>query len=304
MLPLFLNPGAGNARQVRDAAEQSGGFEIIQVSPRDMTQAARAAIARGAGRVVAAGGDGTISAVAAAVARTGVELAVIPAGTFNHFARDHGIPMDARAACHVAHSGRVSEADVAWVNGRLFLNTSSVGVYANYVRVRERLEPRLGYWLASLAAMARSFARVRPFNLWFETAEVQRPYVTPLAFIGVGERELKLPTLGNRVQNGRTGLHVLIVRGRTRARLVVLAFAAASRGTRHVSRTPHLDGYLVDHCTIEQKHSTVAIDGEIVTMDSPLRFEIGRDALRLVVPDDAGAGARHVAPGGSPRLTI
>ena len=249
-----------------------------------MTQAARAAIERGARRIAAAGGDGTVSAVAAAVARTGVELAVIPGGTLNHFARDHGIPTDPRAACEVALTGSVAEADVAWVNGRLFLNTSSVGVYANYVRVRERLEPRLGYWLASVAAMVRSFARVRAFNLWFETGELQRPYVTPLVFIGLGERELKLPTLGNRVGNGRRGLHVLIVRGRTRAGLVALAFAAASRGTRHVTRTPHLDGYLVDHCTIEQKHSTVAVDGEIVTMDSPLQFEVGRGALRLVVP--------------------
>ena len=256
-----------------------------------MTQAARAAIDRGARRIAAAGGDGTVSAVAAAVARTGVELAVIPGGTLNHFARDHGIPTDARAACEVALSGRVAEADVAWVNGRLFLNTCSVGVYANYVRVRERLEPRLGYWLASLTAMVRSFARVNAFNLWFETGDLQRPYVTPLVFVGLGERELKLPTLGNRVDNGRSGLHVLIVRGRTRARLVALAFAAASRGTRHVSRTPHLDGYLVEHCTIEQKHSTVAVDGEIVTMDSPLHFEIGRGALRLVVQEVVRAGS-------------
>lgn len=259
----------------------------MPVSPGQMTQAARAAIERGATRIVAAGGDGTISAVAAAVARTGVELAVIPGGTLNHFARDHGIPTDPRAACEVARSGIVAEADVGWVNGRLFLNTSSVGVYANYVKVRERLEPGLGYWLASTAAMVRAFARVRAFNVWFETGELQRPYVTPLVFIGLGERELKLPTLGRRVHGGRQGLHVLIVRGRTRARLVALSLAAAARGTHAVSRTPHLDGFIVNHCVIEQKHSTVAVDGEIVTMDSPLHFEVGRGALRLVVPPAA-----------------
>ena len=76
----------------------------------------------------------------------------------------------------------------------------------------------------------------------------------------------------------------MIVRGRTRARLLALTFAAAARGTRAVTRTPQLDGYIVRACTIEQRHSTVAVDGEVVKMDSPLSYELGRGALRLVVP--------------------
>jgi diacylglycerol kinase family enzyme len=284
VIPAFVNPAAGNAAEVDEALRLAGGFEVMKVEPAEMTSAARDVIARGGARIAAVGGDGSVSAVAAAVAGTGVELAIIPAGTFNHFARDHGIPTDLRAACDVARGGRVIAADVAWVNDRLFLNTSSVGVYANYVRVRERLDPRFGYWLASAVAMLRAFARIRPFRVSFETDQVQRQYMTPLVFIGSGERELKLPTLGNRVDHGKPGLHVLIVRGRTRARLVALAFAAAARGTRSITRTPHLDGFLVDRCVIEQRHSTVAVDGEIVTLESPLRYEIGRGSLKLVVP--------------------
>jgi hypothetical protein len=67
-----------------------------------------------------------------------------------------------------------------------------------------------------------------------------------------------------------------------------MAFAAASRGLRAVSRTPHLDAFLVDRCEIEQRHSTVAVDGEVVTMTSPLRYELGLGALRLVVPEPTG----------------
>ena len=98
------------------------------------------------------------------------------------------------------------------------------------------------------------------------------------------QRELKLPTLGNRMEGGRSGLHVMVVRGRTRARLLALTFSAAARGTRAMTRTPELDGYLVRACTIEQRHSTVAVDGEVVKLDSPLHYELGRGALRLVVP--------------------
>jgi diacylglycerol kinase family enzyme len=284
VIPAFVNPAAGNADEVDAALRKAGGFDVRAVAPGQVTQAVQAAIDEGATRVAAIGGDGTISAAAAAVVRTEVELVVIPGGTFNHFARDYGIPLELDAACAAAQSPRIRRVDVAWVNGRLFLNTSSVGVYANFVRVRDRLEPRFGYWLASAFSMVRTLSRVRPFRLWFESDVLHRPYETPLAFIGVGERELKLPLLGRRTDAGKPALHVLIVRGRRRARLVALAFAAAARGTRALSRTPHLDSFLVEHCTIEQRHSTVAVDGEVVRMDSPLSYEFGAGALKLVVP--------------------
>jgi diacylglycerol kinase family enzyme len=284
LIPAFVNPAAGNAEEVDRALRRAGGFDVRDVAPDQVTQAVQAAIEQGARRVAAVGGDGTISAAAAAVARTDVELVVIPAGTFNHFARDYGIPLDLEAACANAMSERVRCVDVGWVNGRLFLNTSSVGAYANFVRVRERLEPRVGYWFASALSATRTLIRMHPFKVWFHTEGVQRLYQTPIVFIGVGRRELKLPTLGNRVQGGSSGLHVMIVRGRTRARLVALAFEAAAKGTRAISRTPHLDTFLVDRCTIEQRHSTVAVDGEVVSLASPLEYEFGQGALTLVVP--------------------
>jgi diacylglycerol kinase family enzyme len=284
VIPAFVNPAAGNAAEI-DRVLREAGFDVRDVEPSQITQAVRDAIAGGARRVAVAGGDGTISAAAAAVAKTDVELAVIPAGTLNHFARAHGIPMALNAACAAARMGRVTFADVAWVNGRLFLNTSSVGVYANFVRVRERFEPTLGYWLASALAVVRTFVRVKAFNLSLEAEGIERQYHTPLVFIGLGERELRLPMLGKRLQDGRAGLHVMVVRGRTRARMFALSFAAAARGIKAVSRTPHFDSILVTRCTIEQRHSKVAVDGEIVEMDSPLEYELGRNALKIVVGD-------------------
>lgn len=286
MIPAFVNPKASNAAEVDDALRNAGCFDVRPVVPHEITKAVRAAIEGGATRVAAVGGDGTIASAAAALARTDVELVVIPGGTLNHFAKDHGIPTDLEAACAVAQTGRVECVDVGWVNGRIFLNTSSVGVYANFVRVRERMEPRFGYWVSSGFAMVRALLRVQPFRVWFETDSLEREYKTPFVFIGVGERELKLPSLGSRVEQGRAGLHVMVVRGRTRARLMSLAFAAAARGTRALSRTPHLDSFLLTHCRIEQRHSTVAVDGEVVQLESPLEYEMGRGALKLVVPSD------------------
>jgi diacylglycerol kinase family enzyme len=283
VIPAFLNTDVDDADGVERALRDSSAFEIHRVPAEHIIRDARDAIAAGARRVVAVGGDGTVSAVSAAVAGTGVELAVVPAGTLNHFARDNGVPLDIASACRLAASGTaVRPVDVGWVNGRLFLNTSSVGVYANFVKGREKWEPRFGYWGASAISMVRNFARVRAFTLAFQADGNQRRYHTPLAFIGIGERELKLPALGSRVPRGRSGLHVLIVRGRTRARLVALALAAAARGVRAVSRTPHLDAFMVDGCRIEQRHSRLALDGEIVNLDSPLEYRFGAGALRLV----------------------
>ena len=284
VIPAFVNPTAGSAAEVDAALRATGAFDVRAFGAAEIAEGVRRAIAQGASRVVVAGGDGTVAAAAAAVARTEVELAVIPGGTLNHFARDHGIPIDAAEACQVAMAGRVKRIDVGCVNGRLFLNTSSVGVYANYVRIRERHERRFGYWVASAWSMLRTFVRLQPFRVLFESDAVQRSYTTPLVFVAVGERELKLPRLGRPVDSGRRGLHVMVVRGRTRARLVAFCFAAAARGVRAVSRTPHLDSFVVQRCTIEQRHSTVAVDGEVLTLTSPLEYELGAEAVRLVVP--------------------
>jgi diacylglycerol kinase family enzyme len=294
VIPAFLNPAAGNAAAVEKALQRAGCFDIRACVPHQVTQSVRKAVSEGATRIAAAGGDGTVGAAAAALAGTPAELVVIPAGTLNHFARDYGVPTDLDDACAIAQSGRIVEVDVGWVNGRLFLNTSSVGVYANFVRVREQLEPRFGYWLSSTMAMVRTFARVHPFHVWFESDATQRSYETPLVFVAVGERELKLPHLGGRVDGGRSGLHVMVVRGRTRARIVALSFAAAARGLRALSRTPHLDSLVVEGCRIEQRHSTVAVDGEVVTMVSPLEYRLGKGALRLVVPAHLPARVRSL----------
>ena len=284
MIPVFLNPDAGNADHLRGLIDEWGSLELRATPAAEMTQAARAAVAAGATRIAAAGGDGTISAIASAVAGTGCELAVIPAGTLNHFAKDYDIPQDLGEACALAAGGTsVRPVDVAYLNGRLFLNTSSVGVYANFVKVRDRLEPWLGYWASSLVSTVRNLVRVRAFSVRFEADGIEHTYTTPLVFIAVGERELRVPTLGGRIAGGRGGLHVMVVRSRTRARLIALSLSATTRGTDAIASTPHLDSLFVQRCRIEQRHETVAVDGEIMKIASPLDYEIRPGALRLVV---------------------
>jgi diacylglycerol kinase family enzyme len=279
-----LNPGSGNADAAKEALAKAG-IEVEAVRPDELEQRIKRAIDEGAKRILVAGGDGTIATAATLVAKTDRELAVLPSGTLNHFARDHGIPTDLEKAALVARNGQVVEADIAYVGDSVFLNTSSIGAYVTFVRVRERFEKYLGYRIASIVALVRTWAGLRTFTVTLEVEGAKKTYRSSMVFIGSGERELKLPTLGSRVKNGRRGLHVMIVDGRKRSRLFAVALAGIAKGTKGAEELPEFDDFLVESCRIDLTRSTatIGVDGELKQFQTPLDYRIERDALRLVV---------------------
>lgn len=292
-IPAFANPASGRGKEAADAIGQDPRFDLRDAGPTGLDDAIRAEAARGTPRVLVAGGDGTIATACAAACETGTELAVLAAGTLNHFARDHGIPTDFPDALELAATGPVQAVDLGFVNDRPFLNTSSVGAYVGFVRHRDRLERWMGYRMASFAAGLRMMARLRSFDVQVRVEGRASTYRTALVFIGVGERETRFPTFGGRVENGRAGLHVIAVHGKAVARLMAVGIAAAARGLKVVSRTPHLDAFLVDECTIAmpKRLSYLAIDGEIARMVAPFRYRLERGALKVVAPPPDAGGA-------------
>jgi diacylglycerol kinase family enzyme len=291
-IPAFINPTAGSAAAAIAAISADARFTLHEVEPTALPQAIGDAVAGGARRVLVSGGDGTVANAAATLAGTPVALAVLPGGTLNHFARDVGIPTDdLAAALDVAAAEHTVAIDVGYVNERLFINTSSVGMYVSFVRLRERLEPYLGYRVGSLVAALRMLFHVRGFRVAMHVRDEAREYRTPLLFVGVGERELGRSGLGARVADGRSGLHMMVVRGRTRARLTALAVAGATRGLRGAARTDALDAEVVDEFTIAMPRALgyVAIDGELVRMRAPLHYRIARGVLTVVAPPSGAA---------------
>lgn len=281
----FLNAGGGSAKDARGALVKAG-FDVEDVQPDKLEERLKRAITDGAKRLVVAGGDGTIGTAASLVAKTDVELGVLPAGTLNHFAKDHDIPEDLAEAAEVARSGRVEGADLGYLHNSVFLNTSSIGAYVTFVRVRDRFEKAFGYKIASFIALLRMFSTLRTFSVELEVDGEKKSYRTPLVFIGVGEREFQPPELGSRVANGERALHVMVVRGRKPARLLAIALAGVSRGIAYADRLPEFDTFLVDSCRVEltRPSATVAMDGELKGMEAPFEYRIERDAIRLVVP--------------------
>ena len=289
VLKAFLNNACGNAEAAREAIVAAG-FELEAVQPRELEQRLKKAIGAGTKRILVAGGDGTIATAAGLVANTKTELAILPGGTLNHFAKDHGIPTDLGKAALIASDGQIVGADVGYVNDCVFLNTSSLGSYVTFVRQRERFEKYFGYSIASLIAFARILFEIRTFSVTLEVEGQKKTYQASLVFIGVGERELRLPILGSRVKNGRRGLHVMVVQGRRRARLFALALAGITRGRQEADKLPEFTEFLVESCRIDltRPTATIGLDGELKRFRTPLDYHIERDALHLVVAPPEG----------------
>lgn len=284
-IPAIVNTESGTADAARAALRENDAFELHEVPPDKLESSLKQLVADKVPRLLVAGGDGTIATAASALLGTDIQLAILPGGTLNHFATDLGIPSDAKDALEIAVAGSPRPADVGMVNEQLFLNTSSVGAYVHFVRVREYLEPRFGYRIASAIAALRILFQLRMIAVEFEVDGTRRSYRTPIVFIGTGERELKLPLLGKRIPNGKRGLHVMIVRGRSAARLMAIGLNAVARGVKTAARTPELDSFMVDHCTITlQREGRIAVDGELVAVGRSLEYSLERDAVQVVCP--------------------
>jgi YegS/Rv2252/BmrU family lipid kinase len=254
-----------------------------------------AAIARDAAQsteriVVAAGGDGTISAVAGALAGTDKILGVLPVGTLNHFAKDLGIPLDLETAVRTIKEGNVAAIDVGEVNGRIFINNSSLGIYPHIVSRREAQQQRLarGKWTAFFWATIQAMRRF-PF-LDLRVAFEGQQIVRRTAFLFVGNNEYKIAgfELGSRscVNAGKLGLY--LSQGTGRFGLFRLAFHALFG---RVDQAKDFDVFCVTEARVEtgKRRLLVACDGEVERMQTPLHYRIRPAALRVLVPRTEGA---------------
>jgi diacylglycerol kinase family enzyme len=288
---IILNPGSGSAKGDETAsrlielfAARGREATILAADPRrTVADQARRAVEEGCRVAVAAGGDGTVSAVAGAVAGTTIPLAVLPVGTLNHFAKDLGLPLELEEAVRIAAEGAVRQVDVAEVNGRVFVNNSSLGVYPRIVALRQRTGARgWGKWLAALWASVAVLRR-RPFMAVRIRAEddtvVRR---TPFVFIGNNEYRMSGLHAGSRetLTGGRLSLYVMDAS--KRRSLLLLGWQILRRGADQVDE---LDCLQVEEAVVEtRRRVAVALDGEVVPLAPPLKYRIRPRDLNVLAP--------------------
>ncbi len=290
---LFFNPrsGGGKAERFSLAAEaRARGIEPIELKPgEDLETLARGAVDRGADALAMAGGDGSQAIVAALAAERGLPYACVPAGTRNHFALDLGVDRDdVVGALDAFVDGGERTVDLAEVNGRVFVNNVSLGLYAEAVQ-------REGYRDAKLRTI-------------LDTAP---------DMLGPGGGELDLRWTGPGGHAHHSGAMVLVSNNRyrlgravgsgTRPRIddgllgitVVGTASEGGEGRRSMQRPWRewsAPGFEVD----ADRPVPAGIDGEALVLDPPLRFRIRPGVLRVrIAKDHPGASPSAQAPEGA-----
>ena len=259
--------------------------EIIAVGGKDMNAAAKQIVAGDEDIIVAAGGDGTISAVAGAVAPSGKILGVLPLGTLNHFAKDLHIPLDLEGAVRTVLARNIAPIDVSEVNGQIFVNNSSLGLYPRIVHRREAGQAHMGMgkWLAFASAAFVAFSRFPFLDLCIEVSGRTLRRKTAFLFVGNNEYEIAGFRIGGRTRldSGKLGLYLAHRVGRWGSiRLAIRALLG------HLSQEKDFEAYGAEIAFIETRRRCllVAIDGEVTRMESPLRYRSRPGALRVIVP--------------------
>jgi diacylglycerol kinase family enzyme len=277
--------GAGRDVAALDDALDRAGLEarIVVVRGRDIAAEAEKAAADGV--VVAAGGDGTVSAVAGVAVRAGATLGVLPLGTFNHFARDLGLPLDLTKAATIIRQGTTRTVDAAEVNGRIFVNNLSLGIYPRLVWERHAGQRRgHGKWTALSIALVKTWWSYRSLTVRLQLDGEPLVRRSPFLFIGNGEYQAEGIELGARpsLESGRLSAYVAPECGR--ADLLAMPVRAL---VGRLSPEVKFEAFTAREIAIEPSRSRIglALDGEIVVARPPLRCRILPRALRVLAPN-------------------
>ena len=289
---MFLNPASG-ARFPNAAAadvEQAAKEEGLEVFPfargMDVTATIREQRRTGRKLFIAAGGDGTISAVVQPLVNSDAALGVIPVGTYNHFARDLGLPLDWRVALDVALNGTTRQVDTARINDRFFVNNVSIGLYPELVARREERGRDYPRWKARLHAAYATLRKYPHVTLAVET-EYLNEIIRTQVFV-VSNNSYDLSRIGieasrNTLEEGRLSVYWLP----QLRRITFMRFLAHYLAGR-VKTTPGFRSFRTTRLKVQsaRKRLHLGVDGEVVTMPPSLVITIVPKSLLVKVPHE------------------
>ena len=284
---LLCNPWSGGGKVGRfglvDLAEKLGIETVMLAEGLDLEQLARDAVARGADCLGMAGGDGSQALVASIAVEHELPFVCVTAGTRNHFALDLGLDReDPRHSLYAFTDSIERRVDYATVNGRFFVNNVSLGVYATIVQQDQYRDAKVETSTALLPELLGNTDA--PFDLQFtdpSDAEVEGSYL-----IQVSNNPYVLdpaPDLSQRRSIDSGLLGVFAVTGASGAEAAAIT-ALSAIGQRR--RSPNWHEFTVEKFEVRSRSGKAfaGVDGEALELETPLRFEVHHDGLRLLVP--------------------
>jgi len=301
-LYIVLNAASGSgdtddAFQAIERVLTSAGraHEILRVEdPAQLSQIAAQAVEKAKladGIVVAAGGDGTLNAVAQATLGSGCRFGVIPQGTFNYFGRTQGISSDAAEAARALLTARVVPVQVGLVNDRVFLVNASLGLYPQSLEDREQQKQRHGRSriVAIWAALITIFSGYRPLRIKVEFEGRMLDVRTLTLFVGNNRLQLERVGLAESVKVEEGKLAAIMLRPVNSFMLLWFVVRGAmgklgqTRGVQHFA----FSKLTVAPASGRTRRLKVATDGETTWMNAPVEFKVAPEPLLLLTPMDA-----------------
>jgi diacylglycerol kinase family enzyme len=276
-------PAAELEALVNTAAES--GLEVQNIGGDvDVATEVRARLARGVRLFVAAGGDGTVHHVVQALVNTDAELGVIPIGTYNHFARDLGIPLSWREALRVCMTGERRQVDTARINDRFFVNNASIGLYPEVVEKREERGRDYPRWKARLYAIAVTLRKYPHITLSVESEQRYETVRTHLFMVSNNHYDLErigIEAFRTNMEEGRISVYWLPHISRLRLMRFVARYLAG-----RVREIPGFRSFRTTRMRIQSARPMlkVGVDGELFRMATPLVITTVPQSLVVRVP--------------------
>lgn len=298
-IPVLLNPSAGSASEER-AAQLIDVFgaagviaDIETLEPDGFVERIRELMNAGAPAVAVGGGDGTISSAVDVLAGSDTVLVPLPMGTLNHFANRYGLGK-LEAVAHALTDGTIATIPVGEVNGHMFVNNASCGIYPHMVRKRDALKKYLTKWPAAVVASFLILVRRPLVELDLEVGSQRMARKTTTLWIGIGRDSLRLPVPGDADKDGDV-LELVIPRPLSRLHLIVVALRVWTKLRSHQKALDdQLEILWVKEFSLRSRRAIdVATDGEVDRLSGPVHFRFRPHALRvlcLIAPDAGGGG--------------
>ena len=302
-LQFVINAAAGSnaadaKREVIEAALNAAGRQgnLLFSHPADLAQVAQQAAKQALATrtaVVAVGGDGTLNTVAQAAHALGCPMGVVPQGTFNYFARTHGIPSNPADATRELLQWSPWPVQVAAINDRVFLVNASLGLYPDLLEDREAYKARFGRsrWVAFWAASATLLRAQRRLRLHIEQGTSVRDVQALTLF--VGNNRLQLEQLGVEPKQVISAAHITAVMLRPIGTLSMLRLMLhGAMGT--LGEADSVEHFEFDHLVVRptlapgRRGVKVAFDGEVTRLRAPLDFRVLTKPLYLLMPSPQG----------------
>lgn len=225
--------------------------------------------------IAVVGGDGTMSNISHLLKDTDATLMPIPGGTLNHFTKDLGIPQSIPEALQYFKAAKKTKIDIGQIDGKTFINNSSIGFYSDSLFEREEHEKKYGKWPAMIASTVKAFFRYRTYKVTIQGKQ----YSTPLVFVGNNKYTLRGLAFQRSHLTGGV-LSVYMIRGKSRLNLF-LAFLSLLRGQKNMPKK--LKSFTTKEVTIATKRTLrVSRDGEHEKMPSPLHYEAKAACLNIL----------------------